>query len=233
MKIFLIITAFVLLIGLLRIGELYTQLARYKVYWNRHNQQTLAHPKTNSIRYYALGDSAAQGIGASSPKKGYTNLVANYLSDTSARPIEFINLSKSGATVEDALNEQIPILKSLGVGNDAVVTVEIGANDMAEFDPKKFEQSMDKFMSELPKQTIISDIPSFAGGRFSEREKSVLEANEIVVRLSDKYGLKRAALYDKVASNHGLLTVGADFFHPSNKGYRENWAPAFIERLKN
>ena len=233
MKIFLIITAFILLIGLLRIGELYTQLARYKVYWNKYNQQTLAHPKTNGIRYYALGDSAAQGIGASSPKKGYTNLIAEFLSSTRTRPIEFINLSKSGATVDDAINEQLPILKSLGVEKDAVVTVEIGANDMANFNPEKFEQSMDKFMSELPKQTVISDIPSFAGGRFSDREKSVLEANKIIVRLSDKHSLRRALLYDRVATNHGISTLASDFFHPSNKGYRENWAPAFIEQLRN
>ncbi len=233
MKIFLGLVALILLIFVLRLGELYTQLARYRTFWNKHNQEVLRNSDGKGIRYYALGDSAAQGIGATSPQKGYPGLIAKSLGERRSERIELINLSKSGAKINDALREQIPIMKSLGVSKDTIITVEIGANDISQFDKVKFERDMNELMSKLPEQTVISDLPSFQGGRFSKNEKSVLEANEIIVRLSDKYGLKRAQLYDRVANNHGLSTLSADLFHPSNSGYANNWAPAFLEQLKN
>lgn len=221
----------VVLIGLLRIGELYTQLARYRAYWHRHNQITLSSSRVENIRYYALGDSAAQGVGATSPSRSYPVLVAKEVEKSQGKTVELINLSKSGATVKDAITEQLPVMKSLGVTDDTIVTIEIGANDVKTFEPAKFEREMNDLMSQLPKQTIIADIPSFAGSINKKYERNVLEANEIVRRLVDTHGLKRALLYDRVAANHGLSIFAADLFHPSNKGYRENWAPAFIEQL--
>lgn len=220
-----------MLAAILRTGELYTQLARYRTYWHKHNQTILSNGRAENIRYYALGDSAAMGIGATSPAKSYPVLVGKVVEERQVRNVELINLSKSGATVSDALREQIPVVESLGVSKDAVITVEIGANDMPNFDAEKFEKEMNELMGRLPKQTIISDIPSFAGSRLSRYERNVLEANEIIVRLADKHGLKRALLYDRVASNHGFSTFSVDVFHPSNRGYKENWAPAFIEQL--
>lgn len=231
MKIIIGIIAIVVLIGLLQVGELYSQLARYKTYWNRQNQQTLASSTTENIRYYALGDSAAQGIGATSPTKSYPSLVANDLAANSDNRIDLINLSKSGAKIRDAIDAQVPVMQSQGVQKNTIVTIDIGANDILSFDPVIFEKEMDELMAMLPKQTVISDMPSFAGTRFSSHEKSVLEANEIIVRLSDKHDLRRAALFDRVSANHGVSTLAIDFFHPSNKGYRENWAPAFLEAL--
>lgn len=225
------ILGIIVLIGLLRIGELYTQLARYRAYWHRHNQITLSNSRVENIRYYALGDSTAQGVGATSPEKSYPVLVAKEINRRNGRDVELINLSKSGATVADALSEQIPIIKSLGVERDDIVTIEIGANDMKTFDPAKFEREMNELMSNLPKQTVISDVPSFAGSINKKYERNVLEANEIIRRLVDTHGLQRALLYDRVAANHGLSIFAADLFHPSNKGYRENWARAFIEQL--
>jgi len=233
MKILFGLFALLILIFVLRLGELYTQLARYRTYWNKHNQEVLRNSDGRVIRYYALGDSAAQGIGATSAQKGYPGLIAKSLSEQKSTPIELVNLSKSGAKIDDALREQLPILESQGVKKDTIVTIEIGANDIVDFNKEKFEKEMNELMSKLPKQTVISDIPSFEGGRLAKHEHSVLEANEIIVRLADKYGLKRALLYDRVANNHGLSTVAADFFHPSSKGYAENWAPAFLEQLNH
>lgn len=233
MKILLGIIAFVFLIFALRLGELYSQIARYRTYWNKQNQNILRNSNENGIRYYALGDSTAQGIGATSPQKGYPSLIAKSLSEQKSESIQLINLSKSGGKIEDVSRDQIPIMKSLGVEKNTIVTVEIGANDIFGFDKVKFENEMDQLLKNLPKQTVISDLPSFQGGRFAKHEKSVLEANEIIVRLCDKYGLKRAQLYDRVANNHGLSTIVADLFHPSNSGYADNWAPAFLEQLNN
>lgn len=232
MKWLAVVVGAVVFLGLVRAGELYTQLARYKKYWHRHNQLTLANSQPEGVRYYALGDSAAQGVGATSPAKGYVSLVAEELRKRADQPIELINLSKSGARIRDAIREQIPAMESLGVKDNSIVTMEIGANDIKTFEPAKFESEMNELMGQLPKQTIISDIPSFLGSINSKYEKNVLEANEIIRRLADAHGLKRALLYDKVAANHGVKTFAADLFHPSNKGYRENWAPAFLRQLK-
>lgn len=231
MKIIIWLVAIVVLIILLRLGELYTQLARYKVYWNTHNQQTLANSRSENIRYYGLGDSAAQGVGATSPQKGYVGLIAKSLNEKNSQPVELINLSKSGAKIADVTRDQLPIMESLGVKSNAVVTVEIGANDILSFQSERFEREMNELMGKLPKQTIISDIPTFKGGRFAKYEPNVLAANQIIIRLSDQHGLKRAKLFDKINANHGVTTFAADMFHPSNRGYRENWAPAFLDQL--
>lgn len=221
----------ILIIVLLRLGELATQVMRYQAYWHRNNQEVLSRSRVENVRYYVLGDSTGQGIGATKPQNSYPFLVAQDLTLSAGGVVELINLSKSGAKIADVTASQLPVMESLGVDKDTVVTIEIGANNMREFDKAEFEREMDELMGRLPKQTIISDIPSFAGGRHAGLEKNVLEANEILVRLTDKHGLKRAALYDRVAANHGRSTLAADRFHPSDKGYRENWAPAFIEQL--
>lgn len=215
----------------LKLGELFTQLARYQTYWNKNNQAVLADKSAYKRKYFVLGDSAAQGIGATSPRKSYPALVAQEVEAKTGEKIGLINLSKSGALIRDAIDQQLPVLKSQKITPQTIITVEIGANDILSFDKVKFEKDMDEFMAGLPKQTIVSDIPSFRGTRFGTREKNVLEANEIIVRLSDKHGLKRAQLYDKVAINTGLSTLAVDLFHPSNKGYRQNWAPAFLEQI--
>lgn len=230
MKWLISLVAILLVIILLKFGELATQSARYHGFWQRHNQETLANSRVESVRYYALGDSTAQGIGASSPKNSYPMLVAEAINEKHGN-VELVNLSKSGAKVNDVLAEQVPVMKSLGVKENSVVTVSVGANDMASFDKAKFEKDMDELMKQLPEQTIIADVPSFSGGRNAKLERNVLEANEILVRLSDKYGLKRALLYDRTSSNQNFKMVAIDRFHPSDKGYRENWAPVFIEQL--
>ncbi|MBW3639915.1 MAG: hypothetical protein KY451_08715, partial [Actinobacteria bacterium] len=60
--------------------------------------------------YVALGDSAAQGIGASSLQRGYISLVADRLAGSTGRPVQVINLSSSGARIRDVIEEQLPEL---------------------------------------------------------------------------------------------------------------------------
>ncbi|HEX5797986.1 MAG TPA: SGNH/GDSL hydrolase family protein [Candidatus Saccharimonadales bacterium] len=114
-----------------------------------------------------------------------------------------------------------------------MVTVEIGANDIISFDSKKFEKEMDELMAKLPKNTVISDIPSFSGSRYAKYENRILEANEIINKLADKHNIALAKLHERVAANHGLRTFAADLFHPSDYGYRNNWLPAFMDRINN
>jgi lysophospholipase L1-like esterase len=95
------------------------------------------------------------------------------------------------------------------------------------------QKEMDSLMSQLPAETIISDIPSFEGSRYSRLEKNVVTANGIMYRLAEKHGFSLVPLHDQIQNNNGILTFGADLFHPSNKGYRENWAPVFLARINS
>lgn len=219
----------VALIYALRLGELYTQVGRYQAFWTRSNQiQTTKQAYT----YIALGDSTAQGIGASRPVRGYVGLIADYLRQQSSQEVNIVNLSKSGATLDDALLEQIPEMKRLKITNDTVITVEIGANDMIDFNPRKFEKNFEKILAELPKQTIVSNMPSFSGSRLSRLDKNAVKANKIIDKLTHKHGFKTADVHSNTLANHGLRTFAPDLFHPSDYGYSTNWAPAFINQLK-
>lgn len=228
MKILLAILFVVTVFFAARLGELYTQLARYQKYWNNSNLRSI---HQEDFVYVALGDSAAQGIGASSPIKGYVGLIADELQEKTKNKVKVINLSRSGAKVADIIEGQLPIYDKLGLKNDHIVTVDVGANDIINFDKDKFENEMSELMSKLPKHAIISDAPSFAGSRYAKYEPRVLEANAIINRLAAKYNFKPAELHKRVASNHGFRTFAADLFHPSDYGYRNNWLPAFMERI--
>jgi len=79
----------------------------YRTYW--------AGPRgePGGLVYVALGDSAAQGIGASHPERGYVGLLAERIREQTGRPVQVVNLSRSGATVRDLLDTQLSPLREL------------------------------------------------------------------------------------------------------------------------
>lgn len=228
MKIFLAILFVLVVFFAARLGELYTQLARYQKYWSKSNLRPV---HAEDFVYVALGDSAAQGVGASQPLKGYVGLIATELEHNNQQEVKILNLSKSGAKIKDVLEIQLPLYKKLCLETPQLITIEIGANDIISFDEQKFESEMGELMSELPKKTVISDIPSFVGSRYAKYEPRVIKANEIIHRLGAENGFKIAGLYERVAANHSLRTFAADVFHPSDYGYKTNWLEAFMERI--
>jgi acyl-CoA thioesterase-1 len=211
------------------LAELYSQLGRYKNYWERNNQS--ASP-SGGQQYVALGDSTAQGIGASKPSRGYVGIISRDLSSRRGQPVDAINLSKSGAKVRDVLDRQIPAMKLLNITGDTVVTMEIGANDMIDFDASKFEKEMDGVMSQLPRQALITDLPYFSGSRYRSKEANVQAANKIMYRLAAKYHFELLPLHERMKQEKGIRTFAPDFFHPSDYAYRHNWAYVFLQRLK-
>ena len=62
-------------------------------------QRGPSHGEPGDLVYVALGDSAAQGIGASTSDNGYVGLVADRLRERTGNPVLGVNLSRSGATV--------------------------------------------------------------------------------------------------------------------------------------
>lgn len=218
----------ILLLFVISLGVEYSQLSRYQKYWTHKNT---ADKTPGAVEYIALGDSTAQGIGATNPENGYVGVISRELAQRKNKPVHTINLSKSGAKVDDVLQTQLPKLKELSPSKDTIITIEIGANNMINFDAKSFESSMDKVMTQLPPQTLITDIPYFGGSRFKSREPNVEQANNIMYRLAAKHNFTLVPLHQKLQDNSGIETFAPDWFHPSNVAYRDNWAYVFLQRL--
>ncbi|MBC7723995.1 MAG: SGNH/GDSL hydrolase family protein [Burkholderiaceae bacterium] len=180
--------------------------------------------ETGELLYVAIGDSAAQGIGASRPGHSYVGLLARVIRHDTGRTVRVINLSQSGARVREALANSLPMLARL---KPDVLTVSIGANDVADFDAERFEAELRELYSSLPGIAIVADLPSFY---FGEAERRVRTANEIVHRVAAENHLEVAPLYritrGRTAARTALRDVAADFFHPNDRGYSV-WASAF------
>jgi len=180
--------------------------------------------KQGELLYVAVGDSAAQGIGASRPGRGYVGLLARAIRQRTGRTVRVVNLGQSGGRLREALAKQIPALAKL---RPDVLTVSIGANDVESFDEARFEREWRAICAALPPHAIVADLPSFYLGEF---ERRVRVANGIVRRVAAEHGLRVAPLHEttrrRTAARTALRDVAADFFHPNDRGYAV-WASAF------
>lgn len=226
MKTFIIICLIIALYWLTSLVVLKNQVDRYAIYWNKLNSQN----NENSKLYIALGDSAAQGIGASKPQYGYVGLISEKLNE--GESYKTVNLSKSEARLSDVLDSQLPEMKKYKITNESVVTLGIGSNDMVDFDESKFRTQYVEILEKLPRQAIIADIPYFGAGIFRSREPSALAASRIIHELAEKSGHKVAKLHEYTRRNNNLTYFAVDYFHPNNKAYL-NWYKAFDEHLPN
>ncbi|MET3767407.1 lysophospholipase L1-like esterase [Marisediminicola sp. UYEF4] len=187
--------------------------------------------RPNEIRYVALGDSAAQGIGATAPRNGYVGLLASLGERHSARPVRVINLSVSGAKTRDVIEGQLPRLAALGAD---IVTCAIGGNDIRRFDADRFEVEIREIARTLPAHALLADVPCFYSGRGEVRSR---EATAIVRREADA-AVRTLVELHAATENRTRAEVRGDFaldmFHPNDRGYTV-WAaafePAFLTRL--
>jgi acyl-CoA thioesterase I len=175
------------------------------------------------LLYVAIGDSAAQGIGASAPGHGYVGVLADHIRTLTARTVRVINLSVSGATVGLAVADQLPRFRTL---EPDIVTVAIGANDIAAFDAAAFEAGLREIFSVLPQHAIVADLPCFY---LPHNERKVAVANSILRRVAAERNLTVVPLHESMKRQgvYGMFTQFAqDLFHPNDRGYKV-WASAF------
>ncbi|GIT79777.1 hypothetical protein LLS1_14460 [Leifsonia sp. LS1] len=176
------------------------------------------------LLYVAIGDSAAQGIGASAPKNSYVGVIADHLRSATGRTVRVANLSVSGATVALAVADQLPRFEKL---KPDFVTVAIGANDIAAFDPAAFRAGIRRVFSAIPRDAVVADLPYFY---LPWNEKKVAVANAILREEAADAGLTVAPLHESMRRQglRGAFTQFAeDLFHPNDHGYRV-WASAFL-----
>ena len=207
-------------------------LVRRRVIWSeRHTDNIPLHADwwrgerrhEGELLYVAIGDSAAQGIGASRPDRSYVGQLATRLRDTTGRTIRVVNLAVSGATVGLALRDQVPRLRSLKAD---IITVSIGANDVADWDPARFEREYAELLAALPDHAIVADLPSF---HVLPRRHAVAQANVMIRKLAEERGIELVDLHDRTHTQGGwgiVTQFSGDLFHPNDRGYKI-WADAF------
>jgi len=205
-----------------RLFMLRGDLTSFARYWN---QRAAEEVPDNALVYVALGDSAAQGIGASRPEKGYVGLLEEALEDKNDQPVHVINLSVSGAKVQDVTDKQLPQLKEMKV-QPGIITLAIGGNDIIQYDRDRFTEQINTLFSQLPAQTVVADIPYFGGGRYNSREQNASDASAIIAAAADRYELRLAPLHRVTTERDSPFIYAVDFFHPNDRGYR-NWFAAF------
>ena len=198
-------------------------VGRYADYW------AVPRGEPGGLLYVALGDSAAQGVGASRPERGYVGLLAQWMRERSGRPVQVVNLSRSGARLADLVHDQLPRLAGL---SPDVVTVDIGGNDVVLYDAERFSALVCELTAGLPVGTFIADIPYFMHGHW---ERRAAETGSLLAGCAKENGLFVVGLHDaeQARGRAAMLTdFAADCFHPNDRGHRV-WADAFWDRMAN
>lgn len=214
---------------LLVVGGLYLfyryQVKIYASFWETNNKTVQLQPKT--FLYIALGDSSAQGIGASSPLQGYVGQFAKQIEAKEGKRVQIINLSKSGARIDNVITQQLPELKKY---NPDIITISIGANDVNdEIEEEELAKRLTKLASLLPPKTLFADVAYFHLGK---KEIVAKSSQELVQKLSQRYDLVPVPLYEVTRKHHPEAgQYSFDNFHPNDKGYTF-WVEAFWEAWK-
>jgi acyl-CoA thioesterase-1 len=182
------------------------------------------------MRYLALGDSTATGIGAA--RGGYPPRLLRRLRELEPRA-ELVNLAVSGATSEAVLSRQVARLE----GSARVATLCVGANDATRLvAPELYARNVRAIVARLLDTTsatvVVTNVPDLSHAPvipplLRPLAREVIRAyngalgelaHERVV-VVDAFGLTG----DAVANARGFFS--SDGFHPSDEGY-ELWANA-------
>jgi len=215
-----IIILALVLFEVFKLLELRSSVDRYASYWKGQASQG------GEFNFVVIGDSAAQGIGASKPQLGYVGLLSTQISEATGKRVHTVNLSVTGATVKDVLDKQLPQLKKYKAD---LIVVGIGSNNINKWDEKAFTDQYDQLAKNLPKGTVVANIPYF-GGRSRENDTAI-KASAVITDAAKRYDLELVDLQTYTAQHNSWRNYAADFFHPNNHGYRI-WADAFWPVIK-
>src|SRR6201986_4859190 len=121
-------------------------------HWQAHNDQG---PFDAAPLWGVLGDSTAQGLGASSPDGGYVGQVLPELRRQTGLPWRVLNLSVSGALTRDVLGAQLPLMPARA----DLVTCGIGGNDILYTSPARLFADLRALIAAVPDGTVLLDLP--------------------------------------------------------------------------
>lgn len=200
----------------------------YAAHWGNRPSE---HP-ADVLHYVALGDSAAQGVGASSADKGYVGLVAARLSEATGRPVAITNLSVSGAVSADVVRDQLDTFRSLPFTPD-VVTMDIGANDVIfpHSNVEKFTDSLATILSTVPRGSFIADVPWVMVPGMDKQSAAMSQKAAEMVSERGHHLVELHRTSRELGYFRYHRTTAKDWFHPNDRGYL-GWADAFWESIE-
>jgi lysophospholipase L1-like esterase len=193
------------------------QARTFAEYWNRHNETALT---GDGPLWVVLGDSTAQGLGATSPMHGYVGQVARVLDERSGQPWRILNLSRAGAQAAHVLHDQLAVLDQLGVEPD-LVTCGIGSNDILGTAPKTFHGNLRQLIRRLPSYSVVMDLllPDKFWAIGGLASPYVAGINRTIHSSAAERGLPVAEISRHVRPPwRGKLAP--DLFHPNDLGYQ-------------
>lgn len=181
-----------------------------------------------------LGDSTAAGVGASGAAAALPTLVADGL----GRLVDLTVAARSGATVADVVEGQLPVARSGPVPD--VVFVSVGANDVTHLTSgADFERRYRRLVEGFPDgaQVVLLGVPDMgATPRLAQPLRAIAgwrgrALDEVVGAVAKATG----SAYVDIAGPTGPSFraqperfFSADDYHPSDEGYRR-WADAVLE----
>jgi lysophospholipase L1-like esterase len=192
------------------------QVEAYGAAWQSHNAAALL---AEGPLWVVLGDSAAQGVGASSHLSGYVGVVRRRLEDRDGLPWRVVNLSRSGARTREVVDVQWPAASRLPAD---LVTAVVGGNDALHTREPAWRRDAVDLCGVLPPGTVVATVARGVFERKTARVNAVLRAEAAARRL------RLADLWAHTGPPYRGLYF--DGFHPNDAGYLQ-WADAVWEAL--
>ena len=190
------------------VARVWSQVEPCAEAWQAHNLATLDQP---GRRWIVLGDSMAQGVGASAYDAGWVGQLAQRLA-TSGHVLRVINLSATGAGVPDVLDQQLPALDLIGVRDDDLVTVLVGSNDLFGRRTKRdrLPGAFGELVDRVPVGSVIATLP--------QPSKVAARANRHIERAA---AAGRIVMVDLRVTGPSSWRgrLASDYFHPNDAGY--------------
>lgn len=194
------------------------QSAAYATEWLDDNRSV---PAADGPLWIVLGDSTAQGVGASTRAHGYVLEVLRRLRSERDPAWRVVNLSATGDRVADVLARQLPAMTDLPA--PALVTCAVGANDLLRTRQAVLEDHLRDLAARLPGGSLLANLPQGLSPRRSEA------TNALIRELVEQHGLVLVDLWQHTGPPwRGKFA--ADHFHPNDTGYRD-WVAAFCAAL--
>ena len=180
--------------------------------WERANTAALT---GEGPLWVVLGDSAAQGVGASSYDRGWVGLVHQRL----GTDWRVVNLSRSGARTREVVDVQLP--RTLELQPD-LLTAIVGGNDALRTPLEPWLRDAGDLVAAMPPGAVVSTV---ARGVFERKTRVV---NAAIRAGAAERGLRVADLWSHTGPPYKGLYF--DGFHPNDAGYRQ-WADAVAHAL--
>lgn len=176
--------------------------------WRAHNLEAVDRP---GRRWFVLGDSLAQGVGASAFDTGWVGQLAARLAET-PEEVNIVNLSATGARVSDVQCQQLPALELIGTRLGDLVTVMVGSNDLLGRRERRenLPTAFVELLGRLPAGSLVATLPnpSRSATRVNDRIQAAADAGTILMADLRVNG---------PTSWRGRLA--GDFFHPNDAGH--------------